>query len=380
MFDLAFENIRKRSARTFLSVAGFALGVATIFVLISISQGIRNTVKSSVQDMQGIEVTERGSPSYLLSNINPDRLLDILRIPLVKNAAPEVLGLATSVEGQPMAMIPQSFSQFVNIVGVDTSKANIMTSGYGGRVTRGRRLLPGDKNVVNIGKKIAEDYTKDIGQKIEINKEEFRIVGIFTTSSDFYDYMILMDINDARSLLQKDPNHITQIFVEPSDPTKVDQLVQDIEFRFSELEARTSGENAENLGGMFSQVDIFIVVISLVAVLIGTVGVANTMIMSVLERTKELGILRATGWSVGEVMTMVIEESFLIGILGSLVGIVTGLLGVEAVRALAGVTPFISLELIAGSFALGIFFGTFGGVYPALKASHIDPIEALRFG
>jgi putative ABC transport system permease protein len=170
------------------------------------------------------------------------------------------------------------------------------------------------------------------------------------------------------------------VYVELNDPKDAEDVAKKINFKFDEIEAKTGAGFAEDIGGLLSSVDAFFVIISSIALFVGALGIINTMLMSVMERYREFGILRAVGWTRDNLMRLIFYESFFIGIIGSVVGCVLGYSATMAMGAMMGLKPAATPGLMATAFILGILLSIIGGLYPAYRASRLDPIEAIRYG
>ncbi len=122
--------------------------------------------------------------------------------------------------------------------------------------------------------------------------------------------------------------------------------------------------------------------ISLLAIIIGGLGIINTMLMSVMERTREIGVLKAVGWSSKKILLMIMGESVVITVISAIVGTIMGVIGVELITAMGimnGLTPIFTITTISEAFAVAIIVGLLGGLYPAIKATKLQPTEALRY-
>jgi putative ABC transport system permease protein len=131
--------------------------------------------------------------------------------------------------------------------------------------------------------------------------------------------------------------------------------------------------------GLVTNLDLFLAVVSSIAVLVGTVGIVNTMLMSVMDRVTEFGILRANGWTSRDVMRLVLFESLNLGVVGGILGCAIGYAGVRLVGGFLPLTPVAPPWLLASSFGLAVALGILGGLYPAARAARMNPIDAIRF-
>jgi putative ABC transport system permease protein len=231
-----------------------------------------------------------------------------------------------------------------------------------------------------LGAKVADNYDKAVGSQIEFSNMKFRVIGIFETGSLLTDNIIYIPIDAAREITGKSDDVVSMVYVELNDPKDAEDVAKKINFKFDEIEAKTGAGFAEDIGGLLSSVDAFFVIISSIALFVGALGIINTMLMSVMERYREFGILRAVGWTRDNLMRLIFYESFFIGIIGSVVGCVLGYSATMAMGAMMGLKPAATPGLMATAFILGILLSIIGGLYPAYRASRLDPIEAIRYG
>jgi putative ABC transport system permease protein len=178
------------------------------------------------------------------------------------------------------------------------------------------------------------------------------------------------------------PRKVTMYAVNIHDPDQAGSVVQKINTRLPEAHAALAGEFVEQLPDM-RNMDAMLNGISILAVLVGGVGVLNTMLMAVLERTREIGVLRALGWRRRAVLGMILQEALAIGLLGGLagIGIAFGLVYAAGVIPMIGEAfqPEFSGEVFARAILVALFLGVIGGLYPAFRATRLQPVEALHY-
>jgi putative ABC transport system permease protein len=166
------------------------------------------------------------------------------------------------------------------------------------------------------------------------------------------------------------------------DPILNDRVTEEIERRMPGIDARSMNEFMANFGMLMGQLDLFLLMTVSLALLVGVVGIVNTMLMSTTERFTEFGVLRTNGWSRMNLLTLVTAESAYLGLLAGLIGGVLALLGTSIANLF--ITGGLTLRVPAWLFALGVGLsvvtGTLGGLYPAWKASRMVPMDAIRLG
>ncbi len=170
--------------------------------------------------------------------------------------------------------------------------------------------------------------------------------------------------------------------VKVRDPQRAPLVVADINQRFPEVHATLSGEFAESMPDM-EAADAMLGGISFLAILIGGLGVMNTMLMAVLERTREIGVLRALGWRRKSVLGLIMRESLLLGLLGGFLGVPVALMfaySMKLVEMYSDVLdPIWTPDIFIRAVLVAVFLGLVGGLYPALRATRLEPVEALRY-
>ncbi len=272
------------------------------------------------------------------------------------------------------------------------SHSKIRTSVYG-KATRERgfgRFLDetdrGQPHIV-ISKKLAKQYgqggvPKKVGDTLHIDGKPFEIVGIYDTGSMFLDVVIVMDIDVARKLVGVASDRASSFYVEMDNISQNQAVAALIEQAVPNVDARSMEEFQANFGVLMGQLDLFLLMTVSLALLVGVVGIINTMLMSTTERFVEFGVLRTNGWSRGHVLALVTFESAMLGLLSGVIGctiaVVAALIANQFLTG--GLVLSIPLWLVALGIGLSVVTGTLGGLYPAWKASRLVPMDAIRLG
>jgi len=271
-------------------------------------------------------------------------------------------------------MMPEAGSFFI-LQGLAPNEYRIqqINIAEGERLTGNHQML--------LGNMIAEAMDKEVGDVVELNGSRYKVVGIFSSSNSWEEIGGVISLRDAQTFTGK-PRKVTMYTVKLHDPSQAEEVVRQINQQFPDVHAALSGEFANQMPDM-QNVDAMMSGISFLAILVGGLGVMNTMLMSVLERTREIGVLRALGWRSRRVLFMIMKESLLLGLLGGLTGVAVAF-GLSALlRAIPMIgdafSPVWELDIFIRASSIALLLGLVGGVYPALRATRLEPIEALRY-
>ncbi|MCH7902282.1 ABC transporter permease [archaeon] len=376
MIKLSFLNLFRRKTRTLLSVIGIAIGVAAIIILVSLVDGFTAEFNDVIGDFKAITVLQKNAQDQTLSRIDVGFENKIETIPGVKAAVPELWFLPEKIDGEITGFTSISSP---SIYGLDSDKFFATGSkGFIGELEKGAVLSNNDRGQVLIGKGIEEDYKKFVGSTIKINDKKFKVKGIMKADSDLVSNIIVMNLADARELTNFPNDQINSLTVFLVDPTKDKQIAQLIELKFDELQASTTADLAEEFESVIGNLRLLAVAVALISAIVAGIGIANTILMSVLDRFREIGSLKAVGWTNSNVMKMIMYEALFLGIIGGFAGIGLGFLVDEILAQTLNLRYSISLFLLLSSFFFAVFLSLIAGLYPAYSASKLDPIEALR--
>ncbi len=377
MIKLSFLNLFRRKARTFLSVSGIAIGVAAIIVLVSLVDGFTGQFDEVVSQFKGVVVSEKDSIDQTVSRVDLSFAGKLASLPGVKVVVPEIWALPQSIDGKGLGI--SSFSA-VYIYGLDVDK--YYSSGGKGWLSdaeKGSLLRSSDFGQVMIGKKLAADRRKFVGSAIKVDGKTFKVKGILKGESDMVSSIIVMNLQDAREVTSFSEGKVSSYTVLLSDISADKAVAELIKLKYGDdLQAQTQADISEQLTGIVGNLRLLAIVIALVSSIVAGIGIANTILMSVLERFREIGALKAVGWTNGNVMKMIVYESLFMGVIGGLLGIAIGF-GIDILlNAVGGVRYSISPMLLVSTLSFAIGLGIVAGLYPAYHASTLDPIEALR--
>ena len=287
----------------------------------------------------------------------------------------------------------------LSITGVDPQVWKYMTTL---ETQSGRLLEPADKNVAVIGSGVASEiYDQDIGinQVVTINGKSVRIVGILAEEGGYGDRSIYMPINVAVNLITDAKKDVFDtITVKAKSEDLVDTVMEDITDKLMisrhivreddvDFSVTASKSMAESVTEMTSSMTLFLGAIAAVSLLVGAVGIANTMFTSVLEKTKEIGTMKAIGAKNRDILMIFLFNSAMVGFVGGIFGVMLGalvsalfpMLGVTLMRSGGGTSISLSPHLMVLGLGLAVMIGVISGVVPAYRASKLKPVDALRY-
>ena len=356
---LILKNPFRNKTRTALSVIGIAIGIATIVALGLITDGLDESIQTTLNS-GGAEITVTGAidSEANTKDINTSYLDTLANISGVNETA----GLLRIQE--------------INLDDMMNGEQTSITA-YG--IDRDKLDLVGIENVN--GSLFAENSSD--GDTVSIEGHEFKIVGEFETGSLLSDNSLYVSKEKLQEITGKD--HLTQILIKTNENVNDTKIADEIEDKYKDdLLTFTTEEQVQMMSRITSILDLVTYAISALAIVIGGIGIINTMIMAVYERTKEIGVLRAVGWKSRRILMMIIGETLVLTTLSAIVGIIGGIAISEiGIRLIGNANNAFSLayhpETFITAFAVAIIVGVLGGIYPAYKASKLAPTEALRY-
>jgi len=407
MWTFAWRNLMTRPLRTALALVGLSIPILGVLGLYSVSGGLRNLVGDTLSKIQGVVVLREDALSPVFSDM-PATLADELRaIPGVSAVAPELWKVAPRVEnrgslgGDAAAILgamqgkrgaQQSLLDKPVVLGQDIpAHMNLKTHVWPKALVAGRflRIEDQDRRNIVISRKVARDFrdpkTKEprkVGDTLDIGGKTFHIVGLYETGSMLLDVIILMDIGTARTLLGMGKDQISSCYVEMKDPSRNEAMARLIQRTLPGYDARPMEQILANFSNLMGQLETFLLMMVVIALVVGVVGIVNTMLMSTYERYAEFGVLRTNGWSRGDVLGLVTRESAYLGLMAGVAGSLLAIAGVAAANQFitGGLRLTITPGLVALGIGLSLAMGTLGGFIPAWRASRLVPMDAIRQG
>lgn len=377
LVKLAFLNNYRRLSRTVLAVIGIVIGITALILLVSVVDGMYKNMSETISKMQGLMVYSADLYSPVFGTTKSSYENKLSSITGVKKVIPELIHIIGTIDSKKLDFGGPGNSYVM--IGVKPSDFPESTYGQmSDKIVKGSKLDNSDIGYVLISEKMAEDYKKSIGSRIKLDDKTLRIKGIFQSDSSFADKGFITTIDDVRKAYSIPSDEVGYFTVIPQNPADAKKIKDIIEFRFNNLQARASQELIEQIGGILNNLKLLVILVSIIAAIVSGIGVINTMLMSVMERTKEIGTLKAVGWTKENVIVLIVLESTFIGILGGIIGLILGYLGSYYLVTFVDFPSYITFGTAIKSFLFAFFIGIVGGIYPAWIASKMDPVESLR--
>jgi putative ABC transport system permease protein len=405
--EMALNILLHSKLRSWLTIIGIVIGVGAIVAIVSMGEGLQQSVNERLSRFGADIITIsagrsrafggfRGGPEGGGSASTEEIKLTTKDTTAIKSVQ-NIKYIHGTLSGR-VEVYYLTETTTLSVTGVDPLIAKDV---FDYELESGRFIGPADYNVVVIGHRIANDIFKQplaINRMIDIEGKQFRIIGILSEGES--DSSIYMPIEAAREVIEDvDNDEFGSITVIASDPEYVDQIVEDIEFRLmmsrhvterdKDFTITAQKEIQEQITEVTQTMTLFLGSIAAVSLVVGAVGVANTQFTSVLEKTKDIGIMKAIGAKNRDIMIIFLFNSGLVGLVGGLLGIGLGtfassMLSLIGLRLMGGggmggsLTTVITPQLLTFSLFFSIIIGVIAGVVPAYNASKLKPVDALR--
>ncbi len=361
---MILKNLLRRATRSLLTVIGIALGVAAVVSLGAMAKGMAVNYGNVIGVSNDLLITQANSLDVAFSNL--DQTLG----PRIETVAG-----VTNVDGGVFGWIAVGDTPYFLVYGYEPG--SVAMGHY--RIVEGKPVT-GPKQIA-IGQRAADALKKRVDDTLRLNGVPYRIVGIYETGQGMEESGGVVTLEDGQDIVQK-PRQVSLFQVGLRPGADIEQVKQRIANLDSDLTVSTASDYdvSEQWSGMLQA---FAWSIAAIAILIGGLGMMSAMVMSVKERTREIGTLRAVGWSRNRVLYMILGESIGLSLVGGLLGMILG----AALAWLAGRIPGVG-AFFEGVFTPGIFvqglvtalgLGVIGGFFPAWTAANLQPVEALRY-
>jgi putative ABC transport system permease protein len=359
-----WRNLWRRPARTALTAAGVAIGVGLIVALLSIAAGVRNTASDLIHIGRADFGVFQASASDLTRSLLPASLTD--RIESI-DGVDEVAGIflrVTDVEGRESTLVfgydPDEFPARRLVI-------------VAGRRPQGEEALLGDTGAGSLG--------LQPGDVVTVEGRRFRIAGLYHSGNRFVDTAVVLPLTTVQAIAER-PGEVTTFGVTVTPGRRPDDVAKLVESDIpgavavtepgAVVKVDTSSRLIVDAGWIFS----------VMALIVGGIGVLNTMAMSVFERIQEIGIMRAVGWRKRRIALLILSEATGIGLIALGLGLALGYVAAEVFTSQGRISTLAEPDFTAGVFAWGLAFALgvalIGALYPTWRAVSLRPIEALR--
>ncbi len=397
-FKIAVKNLRTRQLRSWLTILGIVIGVFLIMSLLSLSQGLKETVLKQLKAVgTDVVMIMPGSVNDLITTMMGSVKLTEEDLNIIKKTEGVELVIPNVYKGQLVKY--EGSSKLVILFGIDLKNSQFYQDNMGMKIAEGRWPVPGKREIL-AGSMVSIDIFPNlkVGTKATIKGTQFEIVGILKSmGSKQDDSMVGIDLDIFRDITGERkgaPQAVAK--VEPGFTAEA--VAKNIRTNLEENAKKKRGQEeiisysvltSEALSGMVGSImgiiQAVVFVFGGIAVLVGGIGIMNTMYTSVRERTKEIGILKAVGAKNQTIVLIFLMESGIIGLIGGLGGMIPGLGLAKLVQLVGQVHPvfYIEASITPGIILFGLLFsfgvGCLSGFFPARSAAKLKPVDALRY-
>ena len=387
-------------SRSVLTLLGIAIGIMAIISLMALGEGMQQAITGELSSLSDVIIVSTGG--NIMSSFGGGQggstgeyfterdIADIERIQGVKQVSAQLSGSALAEYNGKTTI--------VSLTGMDIEVMKLQYASQ--KLEAGAFLNDGDQNKIMIGYGIAHntfDADISVGGRIKINGQKFFVTGIFGkqgmggVSSDS---IVLMSTRDFKALTGQ--NNMSMIYLRVFNVNDAESIAVSIENTINEnhgkkdfVTATTMTSILETVQTIIGILQLVLVAIASIALVVASIGIMNTMMTSVMERTREIGIMKAIGATNKDIMSIFIIEGMLVSTIGGILGIILGVFGSQALTMILNgfmsmggstqLTPIITIMSVVLAVAVSLIVGVLSSLYPAWKAARMSPIEAVRY-
>ncbi|MEF8880472.1 MAG: ABC transporter permease [Candidatus Nanohaloarchaea archaeon] len=379
---LAVRNTLRRGKKSWITVIGVFIGIAAVVSLVSLGQGLEVAITQEFEELGSNQVIIQGD-------------IDDSDIEVVERT--RGVDAATGLYQRTAAVKFRDETQAITVVGANLQEFDTAFLGLPLTMEEGRKLRNVDSTGAMLGTEVRNLYEDNPGirSQMELSSgDSFRVVGLYSSGEPQLQNSMIISLERARTIWDVDDD-LTRIvaIVDPGFTQEEvaenieDEMLddRDLEEGDEDFSVTTPQDVLETLTSILSVVQGIVVGLASIALLVGGIGIMNTMYMSINERTQEIGVLKAIGASKRQIRMLFLIESGLIGLIGGIIGVLIGIGISEIVVYLASnystvaIARGYTVELIIGSLMFATVLGLISGYLPSRRASNLDPAEALRY-
>ena len=404
--NIAIKNIKERKSRVFLTLLGIAIGIMAIVSLMSIGEGMQQAIVGELSSLSDTIIVTTGDIS--VNSMMGGGFSESDEVEFFTERDLDGINRITGIESIDPIMFGGGIIEFngetqtVSMLGIDADRLSEVFGGDFLGLEFGEFMEEGDQNKCVMGYNVANDFFDVkiiVGNKIELNGKNFVVTGIYkeqgagmSIPTDDYIHMTTRDLTKITGI--EDVSGIL-IRVEDSSLGIIEDIADEIEAAINQNHGNEEFANVitmssilESIQQIIGIIQFVLIGIAAIALVVASIGIMNTMLTSVMERTHEIGIMKAIGARSSDVLLIFLMEGIIISLIGGGVGVSLGFLGAEGFSTVSGsgfmgspmpIEPVVTLWSVATSLFVALMVGVLSSMYPARKAAKMSPIEAVRY-
>ena len=397
-FLMAWASLIANKLRSLLTMLGIIIGVAAVIALVSIGNGVKQDIEDSISSLgSNLLVVLPGAPRTPGARSSQGSMKSLKISDYEAIAKLEGVKAASPMTNGSYVVIYQNKNWTTSVAGVNSNFQDVnnwtMTSG---------RFFS-DKNVQNrervavVGQTVVKNLFADedpVGKEIRVKNIPFRVIGVLKskgngTMGNDQDDTVLIPYTTSMERVEG-IDYLRRVYVVAKDDGGIDRLQADIEnllrVRHNIKDTNLDDFNIQNMKSIMETVaqttgtfTLFLGAVAAISLVVGGIGIMNIMLVSVTERTREIGIRKALGATYSVIVTQFLIEALVIILMGGIIGIILGIGSSKLIGMASGMSTVISIPTIGMSFAFSMAIGLIFGIYPARKAAKLNPIDALHY-